>query len=79
MATIFYYAIDTLYIYSWKNIEKHLTYFGDPLCKKYNFFNRTWCLTWQWSTTPVREGGGVCVQGALTLILTILNMLHTNL
>jgi hypothetical protein len=34
LVTNFYYVIDTMYIYLWKKIEKKLTYFGDPLCKK---------------------------------------------
>ena len=32
--TIFYYVIDTVYIYSWNKIDKILTRFGDALCKK---------------------------------------------
>ena len=31
---MFYYVIDTVYIYSWKKIDKILTYFGDALFKK---------------------------------------------
>ena len=26
---IYYYVIDTMYIYSWKKIDKILTHFGD--------------------------------------------------
>ena len=29
--------MDTVYIYSWKIIDKILTHFGDALCKKYIF------------------------------------------
>jgi len=29
LVTIFYYVIDTVYIYSWKKIDKILTHFGD--------------------------------------------------
>ena len=31
---VFYYVIDTVYIYSWKKIDKILTHLGDALCKK---------------------------------------------
>ena len=34
---------------------KKLTYFDDPLCKKYIFIYRTWCSTWQWSGPPVEQ------------------------
>ena len=34
LVTIFYYVMDTMYIYSWKEIDKILTHFGDVLCKK---------------------------------------------
>ena len=34
LVTIFYYVIDTVYIYSWKKIDKILTHFGDALCKE---------------------------------------------
>ena len=34
LVTVFYYVIGTIYIYSWKKIDKSLTHFGDPLCKK---------------------------------------------
>ena len=34
MVTIVYYVVDTVYIYSWKNIDKIMTQFGDALCKK---------------------------------------------
>ena len=34
----FYDVIDAMYIYSWKKNDKILTYFGDPLCKKYILF-----------------------------------------
>ena len=34
LVTIFYYVMDTVYIYSWKTIDKILTHFGDALCKK---------------------------------------------
>ena len=37
MVTFFNYVINTMYIYSRKTNEKHLTYFGDPLCKNYFF------------------------------------------
>ena len=33
LVTIFYYVIDTVYIYLQKN-DKILTHFGDALCKK---------------------------------------------
>jgi hypothetical protein len=35
LVTSFYYEIDAMYIYSWKNIDKFLTYFGDLLSKKF--------------------------------------------
>ena len=31
---ILYYVIYTVYVYSWKEIDKILTHFGDILCKK---------------------------------------------
>ena len=34
LVTSFYYVIGTVYIYSWKKIDKRLTHFGDALCKK---------------------------------------------
>ena len=35
LVATFYYVIDTVYIYSWKEIDKILTHFGDALiCKK---------------------------------------------
>ena len=34
LVAIFYYVIDTVYIYSRKNIDKILTHFGDTLFKK---------------------------------------------
>ena len=35
----FYYVIDTMYIYSWKEIDKkQLTHFDDAKCKKYIYF-----------------------------------------
>ena len=30
--TNLYYVIETLYIYSWKKIDKNLTHLGDALC-----------------------------------------------
>ena len=38
MVTAFYYVINTVFIYSWKNIAKILTHFDDALCTKYIFF-----------------------------------------
>ena len=34
LVAIFYYVLYTVYIYSWKTIDKMLTHFGDALCKK---------------------------------------------
>jgi hypothetical protein len=33
LVTIFYYVIDTMYIYSWEKIDKILTHFGDATLK----------------------------------------------
>ena len=33
LVTVVYYAINTMYIYSWKKIDKIVTNFGDALCK----------------------------------------------
>ncbi len=33
LITIFYYEIDSDFIYSWKKIDKILIHFGGPLCK----------------------------------------------
>ena len=38
LVTNFYYVLDTVYIYSWKKIDKILTHFGDTSCKKYICF-----------------------------------------
>ena len=39
MVTVLYYAIGTVYVYSWKKIDKNLTHFGDAYkCKNYIFF-----------------------------------------
>ena len=35
LVTIFYYVINTVYIYSWKQTDKILTHFGDILCRKF--------------------------------------------
>ena len=51
--TIFKYVIGTVYIYSWKKIDKILTHFGGATYQKKIFFGRTWCSTWQWSDLPV--------------------------
>ena len=40
LVTIFYYVMDTVYIYLWKRIDKILTHFGDALCKKFFFIAR---------------------------------------
>ena len=32
------YVIDTVYIYSWKTIDKILTHFGDATYQKWDFF-----------------------------------------
>ena len=45
LVIIFYYVIDTVYICSLKQIYKNLNHLGDALCKKYIFYNRTWCST----------------------------------
>ena len=52
LVTIFNYVIGTVYIYSWKKIDKILTHFGGATYQKKIFFGRTWCSTWQWSDLP---------------------------
>ena len=32
LVTIFYYVINTVYIYSWKQIDKILTHFSNSFC-----------------------------------------------
>ena len=34
LVIVFYYVIDTVYIYSWKRIDKILTHFGDATYQK---------------------------------------------
>ena len=43
LVTVFYYVIDSLYIYSRKKINRILTHFGDATYQKYIFFGRIWC------------------------------------
>ena len=49
--TILYYVIDTVYIYSWKTIDKILTHFGDALCIFYFLFlsHVVFNLTIEWT------------------------------
>ena len=34
-----YYVIDTVYIYTWKKIDKSLTHFGEAFYKKHDFWH----------------------------------------
>ena len=67
LVTVFYYVIDTVYIYSWKKIDKILTHFGDALCKflflflSHVVFNLT--IEWiprMWYLKYIYNGGLVC-------------------
>ena len=49
LVTNFYCVLDIVYIYSWTKIENVLTYFGDPLCKKYIFLHVVFNLTMEWT------------------------------
>ena len=44
LVTIFYYVIGTVYIYSWKKIDKSFTCFGDALCTFFLQFLHLICL-----------------------------------
>ena len=62
LVTIFYYIIDTVYIYSWKKIDKTSSHFGDALCKKFFLSHMVFNLTIEW--TPRDH-----IETAITLLI----------